>query len=165
MTRRAPNTHCRVVINHQSDSGCEETMFGKGGIPHALRSWWGPPPGLASQYNQQTKEEKKEAETGGTKKCFVLILPHPAPGCPGPLWIRAGNVCCGLGAAAWFTQKGRRGEGRAKSTSRPGRWAFVGWEGRFVIGLLVMLFVDGRQPLRGMWVEMARCVCVCVCVQ
>ena len=151
MTRRAPNTHCRVVINHQSDSGCEETMFGEGGIPHALRSWWGPPPGLASQYNQQTKEEKKKRkkQRGGV---FRFDSSPSVPRVPGSVVDKSRERLLRTRCRRVVTQKGRRGEGRAKSTSRPGRSAFVGWEGRFVIGLLVMLFVDGRQPLRGMWV-------------
>lgn len=115
------------------------------GGPRALRSWWGLPPILGGPARMEGEGEKKEKEgeedRGRTVFCFCPF-PIRHPGCPGPWWIRAGNVCADSVPPRWFTQKGRGPHmgPRAHQSAGTGRSLGV-WEGMFLIGLPVMLFL------------------------
>lgn len=102
----------------------------------------------------RTKERGEEATEFSTGvRVFVLILPHPAPRAPGSVVDNTqepGQTSVRTRCRRVVTQKGKGWErAQSQEPSRPGRWSFVGWEGRrsHWAGLCVcvlLLFVDGR---------------------
>lgn len=75
-----------------------------------LRSRWSRPSHRTADEAGREEKDVEGGERGRKKKiCFVLILfPIRIPGRPGPLVDKKSpERLCGLGAAAWVTQKGK----------------------------------------------------------